>query len=103
MSRRQVILFNPSRRPHGKVLAPGPEFAQRLDPSDSVHIHPWHPELDSFFQWVSFDPRPIGRPIEKTQTKTEQIPPRPPPFCARQHTRTTACHYMGLITQKVCG
>jgi hypothetical protein len=49
MSPRQVIFFNPSRRPHGKVLAPRPEFAQRLDPSDSVHVHPWHPELDSFF------------------------------------------------------
>ena len=47
------------------------------------------------------DAGPIGRPLEKTQTKTEQIPPHQPPFCARPPTRTDARIYMGPAAQKV--
>jgi hypothetical protein len=77
MSRRQVIFLDPSRRPQGKVLASRPEFAQRLDPSDSVHIHPWHPELDSFFQRLSYRRSPYRPPPSKNPNKnrTKSAPP----------------------------
>ncbi len=45
------------------------------------------------------DTRPIGRALQKTQTKTEQIPPGPSPFCARPPTGIVVWSYMGLMTQ----
>jgi len=76
MSRRQVIFLDPSRRPQGKVLAPRPELAQRLDPSDSVHIHPWHPELGSFFLTLVLSTLTLSAaPHKKPKQKPNKIRP----------------------------
>jgi hypothetical protein len=78
MSGRRVILLGGARRPHRKVLTPGSQFAGRFDPSDSVHSHPCHPELGSFFRRCSnrcpsYRRRPRKNP---NKNRTKSAPPR---------------------------